>query len=67
MVVIDYFIKIGCNVLYTFLKLKKTKNNKVVFISRLDSKKSLDFSLLEKEIKNRNKDIECVFLCMRVT
>ena len=67
MVLLNYLIKIGCKIIYAFLKLKKVKDNKIVFISRLDSKKSLDFSLLEDEIKRKNKNIECVFLCMRVT
>ena len=67
MILFDYLIKIGCNIIYTFLKLKKTKNNKIVFISRLDNKKSLDFTLLENEIKKNNKNVKCVFLCMRVT
>lgn len=65
--IFDYIIKYSCKFLYFFLKFKKIKNNKVVFISRLDNKKSLDFKLLEDEIKKRNKDVECVFICNRVT
>ena len=67
MLIFDYLIKITCKVIYFFMKIKKTKNNKVVFISRLDSKKSLDFKLIEDELKNKNPNIECVFLCKRIT
>ena len=67
MVVINYLIKYGCKFLYFFMKFKRIDNNKVVFMSRLDSKKSLDFALLEKKLKEENKNVKCVFLCMRVT
>ncbi len=62
-----YLIKFVCKFLYFFMKLKKTDNNKILFISRLDSKKSLDFSLIEKKLTEENKNIKCVFLCKRVT
>ena len=67
MALFDYIIKFGCKTLYFFLKLKKTDRNKVVFISRLDNKKSLDFTLIEEKLKSENKDVKCVFLCKRVT
>ena len=67
MLIFDYLIKISCKIIYFFMKFKKTKNNKVVFISRLDSKKSLDFKLLEDKLKDNNPNIECVFLCKRIT
>lgn len=67
MLIFDYLIKISCKIIYFFMKAKKTNKNKVLFISRLDSKKSLDFKLIEEELKRRNKDIECVFLCKRIT
>lgn len=67
MVLFNYLIKYGCKFLYFFMKFKKIDNNKIVFISRLDSKKSLDFKLLEEELKKNNKNIKCVFLCKRVT
>lgn len=67
MVLFNYVIKFGCKFIYFFLKLKKTDNNKVLFISRLDNKKSLDFSLIEEKLKEENPDVKCVFLCMRIT
>ncbi len=63
---INYIIKFTCNFVYTFMKIKKTNYNKVVFISRLSNKKTLDFELLEKELLKENKNIECVFLCRRI-
>jgi len=67
MVVFNYIIKYGCRFLYFFLKFKKIDNNKVVFISRLDNKKSLDFSLIEEKLKEENPNVNTVFLCKRVT
>lgn len=66
MIIFDYCIKIGCSIIYFFMKLRKTNNNKVVFISRLTNEKTLDFKLLENELLKRNKKIECVFLCRRI-
>lgn len=63
----NYLVKYGCRFIYFFMKFKKTNNNKVVFISRLDSRKSLDFRLIEEELLKENKKVECVFLCKRIT
>ena len=67
MVVFNYVIKYGCRLIYFFLKLKKVDKNKVVFISRLDSKKSLDFRLIEEKLLKENPNAKCVFLCKRIT
>lgn len=67
MSIFNYLIKISCNAIYFFLKIKKIKNNKVIFISRMSNNKPLDFELIEKELKKQNKNIECVFLCKRIT
>lgn len=48
------------NLIYSILKLKKTKN-KVLLLSRQSNKKSLDFRLLEESLK-KYKDIKIV--CM---
>ena len=66
MILFDYVVKFTCNFLYTFMKLKRTNYNKVVFISRLSNEKTLDFKLIEEELKHQNKNIECVFLCRRI-
>lgn len=62
---LDYIIKVGCRFIYFFLKIRKTKMNKVVFLSRLSDKKTLDFLLLEDELR-KNRKLELVFLCRRV-
>lgn len=46
------------NLIYSILKIKKTKN-KVLLLSRQSNKKSLDFSLLEESLK-KYKDIQVV-------
>ena len=67
MVFFNYLIKYVCKILYFFLKIKRIDNNKVLFISRLDYKKSLDFTLIEEKLKKENPNVKCVFLCKRVT
>ena len=67
MVIFNYLIKYSCKFLYFFMKLKKTNNNKVVFISRMLDRKSLDFRLIEEELMSENPNIKCVFLCKRIT
>lgn len=61
----NYLIKVGCRFFYFFMKFKKIKNNKVVFLSRLTNEKTLDFKLLEKEL-SKNKNVELIFLCKRI-
>lgn len=61
----NYLIKLGCRFIYFFMKLKKTNNNKIVFLSRLTDNKSLDFKLIEEEL-SKNKNLEMVFLCKRI-
>ena len=51
--------------LYLFFKLFKTKD-KVVFISRQSNKPSIDFQMLEKEIKKLNKNVKTVMLTKKV-
>ncbi len=66
MILFDYIIKIMCNIIYFFLKFKKNNKNKVVFISRLNSKKSLDFILIEQKLLEKEENIECIFLCKKI-
>ena len=61
----NYLIKLGCRFFYFFMKFKKVKNNKVVFLSRLTNQKTLDFKLIEEEL-SKNKNIEMIFLCKRI-
>ena len=66
MKIFNLIVNLCCKFIYFFMKFKKTKSNKIVFMSRLSDKKSLDFSLIEKELKKKN-NVECVFLCKRIT
>ena len=54
MAIFNLLIKYGCKFLYFFMKLKKIDNNKVVFISRLSNKKTLDFKLIEEELHSKS-------------
>lgn len=62
---LNQLIKLGCQIIYFFLKFQKQKPNKIVFISRLSDKKTLDFELLEKELRTNGYD-NIVFLCKRI-
>lgn len=58
-------INIGIGVLnfiYCFMKLIPMKN-KVVMLSRQSNEPSIEFCMIRDELKNRNPDLEVVFLC----
>ena len=52
-------------VIYFFLKFMSTKN-KIVFLSRQSDKPSLDFKMLEEEIKKIDENIEIVYVTKRI-
>lgn len=52
--------------IYFFLKLFPTHPGKVTFLSRQSDEPSLDFLLLEEEIRRQCPDCETVFLCRRM-
>ena len=61
-------IKIGLfllNCVYFFFKLLPI-DNKITFISRQSNVKSVDFVLIEKSIREKDKDVELVFLCKKL-
>ena len=61
-------IKIGkviLNVIYFFMKLLPTKH-KVVMLSRQTNNENLDFKLLEKELRKKDKNIEIKILCKQI-
>lgn len=53
-------------IIYFFFKLLKTKN-KAVFLSRQTNSPSLDFKMLEEEIRKIDKNIEIVYVTKRIT
>ena len=59
------FFSFAMGILYSFFKLKKTKN-KVAFISRQSEEPSLDFRFLIDEIKNNYPQYEVEVLCKMI-
>ena len=58
--------KICFKILYFFLKLLPTKDNKVMFCSRQSNTVPMDFVLIQEELAKRNEDIEIVCICNRL-
>lgn len=50
------------NVIYCFFKLFPT-NNKVTMISRQSNKKTIDFSLLEEQLRKKTPNLKIIILC----
>ena len=57
--------KLFLNIIYFFMKLLPSKN-RVVMLSRQTDKISIDFQLIEKELKKKNKDVEIKILCKKI-
>ena len=60
--VLIWLFKFHLRIIYFFLKLFKTDNNKILFLSRQSDTKSIDFKLMEKDIKKRYPDKKLVIL-----
>lgn len=58
-------LKLFLNIVYFFMKQSKLKN-KVIFISRQSNYPSLDFRMLENEIKNQDENIEIKMFCKKI-
>lgn len=56
--------KIILNFIYFFMKLFKTKNNRVIFISRQSNKITLDFKMIIDEL-NKNNNYDIIVFCKR--
>ena len=65
-IIVIYIFRFFLNIIYFFLKMLPTNNNKVVFISRQSDEINIDFKLLKEEIEKRNKEIKMMFLCNRM-
>lgn len=61
-IVINIFIFFA-NILYSFIKLFKTKYNKITYISRQSNQPGLDFILLRNKLKEINPNTIIVELC----
>lgn len=58
-------LKLFLNIVYFFMKKSKLKN-KVIFISRQSNYPSLDFRMLENEIKNQDENIKIKMFCKKI-
>ena len=56
--------KVHLRFIYLFLKLLKTKNNRIVYISRRTNKCTLEFSIIKDSLKDYN--LENVILCKKM-
>lgn len=63
---ITTLVKAILRFIYFFMKLFKTNNNKIVFISRQTDEIHIDFKLIAEEIKKRDNNIKMIFLCKRM-
>ena len=61
-----YIARAIMNFIYFFIKLFPMQKNKVVMLSRQSNEPSIDFKLLENEIKKRNNQIKVVMLCRKI-
>lgn len=52
--------------IYFFMKLFKTKNNRILFCSRQSNTASIDFKLLQEELLNRDENLEIITICNRM-
>ncbi len=59
-IVLISLLKFGLKILYAPMKLFKTKNQ-IVYLSRQSNSKSVDMTLLEKQIKSEDPSIKQVF------
>ena len=59
------FAKLLLNILYFFVKLLPSKN-KVTMLSRQSNEVSLDYVLLEKELKRQSPDLQIIILCKKI-
>ena len=61
-----YIARSIMNFIYFFIKLFPMQKNKILMMSRQSNEPSIDFKLLEEEIKNRDEKIKIVMLCKRI-
>ena len=65
MEIIIEIAKFVLRAIYAIFKLFKTRN-KITFLSRQSNTPSIDFMLLEQELKSRSKDTKFVMLTKRI-
>ena len=60
--IFTWFFKAHLRVVYFFLKLFKTNNNKILLLSRQSNKPSIDFELIKEDIQKRYPNVKLVIL-----
>lgn len=66
MIILITIFKIYLKIVYFFLKFLKTDNKKILLISRQYNEKSLDYEMIEENIKRRYKDYKVVILTKKL-
>lgn len=67
MTILITLFKWHLRVIYFFLKMFKIDNNKVLLMSRQSNVKSIDFELIEMDIKRRYPSVNLVILTKKIT
>lgn len=61
-----HIMRFGLNILYFFMKFKKTDGRKVLFLSRQSDTLTNDFRMVMDELKRRDPDIRTEAICSRL-
>ena len=61
-----YIARLLMSFIYFFIKLFPMQKNKILMLSRQSNTPSIDFNLLNQEIKNRNNNINVKILCKKI-
>lgn len=56
-------LKLFLNILYSFMKMGKTKDNRVLFISRQSDKLTEDFRMVQEKLLEIKPDVEIITIC----
>lgn len=62
MQILLYLFKLNLKIVYFFLKILPTNNKKILLMSRQSDNKSIDFTLIENDIKKRYPNYKLVIL-----
>lgn len=66
MLIIINLFKLFLNFIYCIFKIFTVPKNKVLFCSRQSNELPLDFKLLQREISNRDIDVQYVYVCRNI-
>ena len=66
MYIFIYLFKLNLKIVYFFLKLIPVNSKKIVLMSRQTNTKSIDYILIEEDIKKRYPDYKLVILTKKL-